>query len=85
MEPIQAPAPAPNPWDRPWPTTAPQHVTERAALVIEDDGPVIRAYYEDLIQIRQQQAVRRGTLAFALDGLDFGPDVIHGKRLPTTA
>ncbi|MFJ2212746.1 hypothetical protein ACIQVO_17855 [Streptomyces sp. NPDC101062] len=45
----------------------------------------MRAFYDDVIQIRQQQAVRRGILAFALDGIDAGPDVIHGKRLPTTA
>ncbi|GGU49290.1 hypothetical protein GCM10010289_82350 [Streptomyces violascens] len=60
------------------------------ALLRGEDVELIRPYMIAFERQRRErtealQRQRRAILSLALDGIDVGPDVIHGRRLPAPA
>ncbi|MCZ7415067.1 MULTISPECIES: hypothetical protein [unclassified Streptomyces] len=67
---------------------SPYAAESSAQDVVEGEPNPVRWYVviaESAAWLDQVKAQRRNALLLALDGIDVGPDVIHGVRLPMAA
>ncbi|SFC55712.1 hypothetical protein [Streptomyces aidingensis] len=93
-EPLDEPENADEPPRSPFTHRSPYAAENAAETVFEDETNPVRwyvviaqsaAWLERVKAERRAQEERRSVLLLALDGIDTGPDVIHGVRVPMAA